>query len=285
MTEPTGTNAGESETPREGESYHAPPAGWLDDALRGWAEDALHNDAVPELGWKLLMTVGINPYSPMDEVVRGLNGARLLEFIDELLKLLHPSTIGADPPGFRGYIEVVRQNIASLNEVLEYGRSAYRVSPDGRRLERRLNPTVAKAARQAINSASNDAGRHLDAAWANIYGTRPDPDAAYREAVLAVEAVSCPLVLPKAAKATLGTVLAHLRQSPQKWQLTLVDKHGQPSIAPLVELLARLWEGQVSRHAGGTNCRSQTHAEAVAALHVAVLAVQWLSSGVLSPVP
>ena len=55
---------------------------------------------------------------------------------------------------------------------------------------------------------------------------------------------------------------------------------GDGSVGPLVEMLERLWRGNVCRH-GGRVYRDQTLAEARAAVQLAVTCVQWLSTGVL----
>jgi hypothetical protein len=49
----------------------------------------------------------------------------------------------------------------------------------------------------------------------------------------------------------------------------------------MVEMLTALWEGQRSRHAGTASARRQTQAEAEAAVHLAAVLVQWLTSGLL----
>ena len=52
---------------------------------------------------------------------------------------------------------------------------------------------------------------------------------------------------------------------------------GDGSVGPLVEMLERLWRGNVCRH-GGLVYRDQTLDEARAALQLAVTCVQWLST-------
>jgi len=112
------------------------------------------------------------------------------------------------------------------------------------------------------------------------YGRNPHPDRAYDEAVLAVEAVACPLVAPTSTRATLGSVIADLRNQAARWELAIGDTSGQPA-APdrLIEMLQLLWQGQF-RHAGAPNSRRQNQAEAEAVVHLAATVVQWLSSNV-----
>ena len=147
-----------------------------------------------------------------------------------------------------------------------------------------MDPTVVTAAEQAIDTAPATAGGLLRDAWQHTYGLHPDPTAAYRDAVRAVEEIACPLVLAQAGAnntATLGTVRKHLRDAPEKWQFTLLDKDGIGSVEPLVAMLDRLWTGQVSRHGGGPISRDQTRAEAEAAVHLAATMVQLLAAGAL----
>lgn len=127
-----------------------------------------------------------------------------------------------------------------------------------------------------------DAADHLSAAWDSAYGRTPDPDKAYSEAIRAVEAVACPLVLPSTATATLGQVRNHLRDAAAKWAVVLPAKDGSPGPAdPVVAMMTALWEGQRSRRAGTPSSRRQSQDEAEAAVHLAATLVQWLSSGVL----
>jgi hypothetical protein len=180
-------------------------------------------------------------------------------------------------PGPRGRL------VARLNELLHDAGSAYEIEWEGSvRLRRRLDPTVAANVDQAIAGAEPTAGELLRAARQHAYGLHPDPDAAYRDAVRAVEEIACPMMLPQNARATLGAVLAHLRDGGDKWRFVLVDKDGKDDVTPLVAMMDRLWTGQVSRHGGGPNSRAQTQAEAEAAVHLAATLVQLLGSGSLS---
>lgn len=176
---------------------------------------------------------------------------------------------------------------ARLDRLLTDAGSAYEViwsSPP--RLRRRLEPVVDELLEQTITDAPPTAGLRLRDARRHAYGLHPDPTAAYREAVRAVEEIACPLVLAKAAannSASLGTVRNHLRDAPGKWRFVLLDKDGDGSVGLLVAMLDRLWTGQVSRHGGGQDSRDQTLPEAHAAVHLAATLVQLLGSGALTP--
>jgi hypothetical protein len=182
-----------------------------------------------------------------------------------------------------------QHEIAALEQLLTIGRSVWRVNARGDGLERRVENIVTAASRQTIVAAPPLTQDHLHAAWAAIYGRAPNPDLAYDEAVRAVEDVACPLVLPQADNTrTLGTVIGALRNDVQanrpRWELVMPDKSGTPAnVETLASMMALLWDGQVSRHAGSSKSRRSSRPEAATALHLAVLLVQWLSSGVLRP--
>lgn len=91
-----------------------------------------------------------------------------------------------------------------------HGHPMYR---DIRTLQRRTSEETA-AAVHAVSEQASEPGKHLSAAWNHAYGRNPDPRSAYREAVMAVEAASIPIVSPNNAKATLGTVIGDLRSAP-----------------------------------------------------------------------
>ena len=171
--------------------------------------------------------------------------------------------------------------IDALEEILTTGGAGWRVNADRKGLERRVDVTVTAAVIETVHTTRDEAAEHLAAAWSATYGRHPDPDKAYSHAVLAVEAVSCPLVAPRSDRATLGSVIRDLNNQSDQWELVLADRSGQPAkISGAIDMLNLLWRGQ-SRHAGSSNSRRQTQAEAEAAVHLAAVLVQWLSSGVL----
>jgi hypothetical protein len=171
--------------------------------------------------------------------------------------------------------------VQNLDELLTAGGAGWRINANRNGLERRVDATVTAAVAATVRSVAGDAADHLRTAWDTAYGRNPDPDKAYDEAVLAVEAVACPLVCPTNPRRTLGTVIADLGNQHAQWALAVGDATGQPAgPGRLVEMLKLLWQGQ-SRHAGSPNSRRQTQAESEAAVHLAAALVQWLTSGVL----
>ncbi len=150
-------------------------------------------------------------------------------------------------------------------------------------LVRRVDETVTAAAQVEMGQTGN-AARHLHRAWHRIYGRNPDPGGSYRESVRAVEAAAKPVVAPEALRATLGTMLADLRNKPEKWIVALDERGKGPGVGLLIEMCTGLWKSQFDRH--GTNDESipldVSPLEAEAAVHLAATLVHWFRSGVVA---
>jgi hypothetical protein len=164
-----------------------------------------------------------------------------------------------------------------LHVMLTIGGSAWKIGmdEDGRpALERRVDEVSEQAARDEIDEPGN-AGHHLQAAWHSLYGRNPDPSAAYREAVRAVEAAAKPVILPSDRTATLGKMIRALNDKPDKW----ISELG--TVADLTITLAELWRSQSDRH--GTDDESLplsvSALQAEAAVHLAVTLVHWFRVG------
>lgn len=96
--------------------------------------------------------------------------------------------------------------------MLAAGSSAWQVNSDGTGLARRVDATATEAFTEAgraagAASAVGSAADQIQSAWAELYGPHPDPPAAYRAAVQAVEAAAQATIEPNNTKATLGTML------------------------------------------------------------------------------
>lgn len=172
----------------------------------------------------------------------------------------------------------------SLQQLLDDGLSAYTISRDGRSLQYRTDVTARSAVDDAITTAGarNDTGSaadHLAAAWAKAYAIRPEFSESYSESIKAVEAAAHALVEPNNTRATLGTMLGHLRSQPGQFCLALPAPG--ISVTPVIGMMTTLWEGQTSRHGSQTPTRPETKEEARAAVHLAVVLVQWFTSGMI----
>lgn len=232
------------------------------------------------LRWKLERTgeggvFGASYFKAILAMSRNADDMQMLDLVDAALAERNdPAAINWGRDGKRSGVPNTPED---LNVILLDGGSAYQVNDSGSGLERRVPEVVKEAARSA--SESSAASRtHLEAAWAAAYGRRPEPTVAYAEAVKAIEAAIIPLVLPNDPQATLGKALAHLRNNPDLWQLSILDSKGDPAeIEPLVGLLRLVWQGQRDRHAGTRTAIAVTPEAAETAVHAAAMIVYWLS--------
>jgi hypothetical protein len=175
---------------------------------------------------------------------------------------------------------------AELQQLLDDGLSAYTIARDGRSLEYRAGTTARTALDDATTTAkaradAGSAADHLATAWAKAHAIRPEFSQSYSESIKAVEAAAHALVEPNNTRATLGTMLGHLRSHPGQFCLDLPAPG--ISITPVIGMMTALWEGLTSRHGSQTPTRPETREEARAAVHLAVLLVQWFSSGMIQP--
>jgi hypothetical protein len=229
------------------------------------------------------------------EAVRASDSARVLDVVDMAIHLdqrlrwdldvagpeILPEAGLADwIPNYRWSKSSSAEAVEQLDQLLEDAGSAFTVDWLQRCLKRRVDPIVTVAAEQTMAAAP---GRHLQEAWAAIYGRHPDPAKAYDEAVRAVEAAAIRALLPKGTKETLGTVHKHLKGAGGKWALA-IEGANDGDVAPLTVMIELLWRGHlVARHPGGPNYRPQHQDEAEMAVHLATTLVQWFISGAVRP--
>ena len=174
--------------------------------------------------------------------------------------------------------------VRELAVILEQGSSAYRINDDINGLVRRVDATVTAAATASITAAEatsrlGSASDQLRSAWAKLYGLKPDPPVAYREAIQAVESAAHAIVEPNNARATLGTMLGQLRSTPGQYELAIPGPDQTGSVEPLIKMMELLWAGQTSRHGAQTVTRAETAEETAMAVHLAVLLVYWFATG------
>lgn len=111
------------------------------------------------------------------------------------------------------YTQIDRRRLESL---LVSAGSAWRASGAGKGLERRLDPAATTQLSAAVDAGGRP-GEHLAIAWTAIFGRNPDPTKAYAEAVKALEAAVCPLVIPNERTPTLGKAIGQLRAQPSQF--------------------------------------------------------------------
>lgn len=207
--------------PSEGVPAHLVRALW--DWFMRWT--AHQDDAVKRIAIQIQYAYVLqgSPYAysrPSESVsfLAGLAGrsdaeAVLLDAIDALLgspEVLEAVRWGRDTRS-------PREAWQELDQILDDGRSAWRVGPDHQRLVRRIDDAVQQVADTTLQHASQTASEHLASAWSAVYGRQPDPGRGYAEAVLAIEAAVIPVVVRKDPKATLGKAIGTLKPTAAAW--------------------------------------------------------------------
>lgn len=197
----------------------------------------------------------------------------LLDLVDFVLSCSSPA-----PP-----------DVERLEAYLRQAGSAWTVSvvdfdEEGGRLVRRLPVDVGERV-DTLAAVADRTGDYLRSAKGHLYGRNPSPSDAYRDAVRAVEAAAKPVVSPKAALATLGTVKATIRDAPDgKFRFSMQPRRGTDSKTTVVAMLELLYAGQHDRHGDPAAPASVSQEEAEAAFHLALTLVHWFRSGAIAMV-
>lgn len=167
--------------------------------------------------------------------------------------------------------------VGALDPYLVAGGSVWEVArtADGEafQLARRAVGPVREAI--AALTPSDRAHQHMLTAWGKLVGRDPDPSAAYREAIRAVEAAGKPVISPNNSLTTLGTMIRDVRAKPSKWVTTLGE------IDVVLRMMEIVWKGQHDRH-GTDNDKAPLHAtqeEADAAVHTCLTLVRLFVGG------
>lgn len=181
--------------------------------------------------------------------------------------------------------------VNTLDALLSDAASAYQVreaddvSHAG--LERVVDATVADSAveamQQAESSGRDDASFYLRSSWAKAYSLHPDASGAYVDAVRAVEDVAIPLYASTEPRATLGSVIRELDRNGTTYSMVILDNNAVPAkVETILSLMKLLWHGHRDRHPGGQTSAPVTLEAAQAAVHIAVLLVQLLSTSAVT---
>lgn len=242
--------------PRLDEPYEGLPAhlrqpviGWVDAAY--WPGRHHPNSGEPSLPLLRELQLSMRLAAPLD--LR--NGGSALN--DVLERMEHDEAFALDVVDFTLFFITIllphsfADSVSDLDHVLWAGGSAWETAAaeplhdeddsDHWQLSRRAIGPV----RDAIDElpASSRAHQHLVAAWNRLVGRNPDPSAAYREAVRAIEAAAKPIVEPRNDRATLGTMLRVLRDAPTgRFQPRLGD------IEDIERMMRLVWTNQRDRH-------------------------------------
>lgn len=179
----------------------------------------------------------------------------LWDVVDALLFLLC-----TEPPApekspftiwFNGSYRRTKRIVEPLNRLLVESRSVYEVTPNQRGLQRRVEAGLSEALNVAANAAESSgylaARQYLEQARDKLMAVGADPSGAYVDVIRAVEAVACPMFLPRDQLPTLGKVRDHLRDADAKYEYALTDKSGKPgNTGGVVAMLTDLWGGTVT---------------------------------------
>ncbi|MEV0937644.1 hypothetical protein ACIBMX_10485 [Streptomyces phaeochromogenes] len=271
----------------------------LEMPLRQWIFSILGNDEENAqkvaLDLRLRVETG-DVYSPARFLASGTSREQLIDVIDSMLRLSAPSNARSFSPGAtrRSYLGTYASdwrgtNIEALQEMLTLGGSAYRVNEACTGLERRVDETIHQAAAGALAASrtpkAGSAAEHMATAWQRAYGRDPDPSKAYSEAIKAVESASQALIEPNNSRATLGTMLGVIRNSPQQFTTAIPAANNGDDIAVVADMMRRLWQGQTSRHGSQNPTRLETQQQAEMAVHLAATLVQWFAAGLVRRTP
>jgi hypothetical protein len=293
VTLPLGRFAGRAAFPAPEWVLHEGIPDHLDQPLRNWIYAALGGGGAELIALKLEIRIDY-------EMARG-NAALFLARDSQRYELLGivnailgnggpwPAPLRTDRSGRNSNAAGLAQLREDLIQLLASGSSAWQVNSDSDGLVRRVDETATEAveqsARAAATPAAGSATDQIRSAWAELYGLHPDPPAAYRAAVQAVESAAHAIVEPNNAAATLGTMLRQLRSAPQRYALAIPGPAGIGSVEPLTGMLDLLWKGQTSRHGAQTAQRAETFEEAQMAVHLAVTLVHWFTTGAVRRIP
>lgn len=187
----------------------------------------------------------------------------LLDVVDWLLR--HPANRSAP--------------VAALADVLTRGKSVWQVreTEPVAHLERRVAEQLTATAQRAM-SGGDTAGVHLRTAWEQAWGLKPDADAAYSEAVKAVEAVLIPVVTPKNARATLGNIITGIKDKPDAFSVNLAREGSPVGVPEFMGMLGMLWRTH-KRHGEPDAVASNSIEETRDAVGLAALIVDWVQRG------
>lgn len=253
---------------------------WLREPMLGWVRDQLtaggdwfHRSAVAPLQIMTRIDLGLVGDGSLVSAslvlreLRGLSEIKLLRFVDALVsqKAYSPESAPA----------------VQLEAVLAAAQSKWKI---GRReddvgLVERVPAGVQESVESTIRN-SGSAGQVLSRAWSHVHRFEPNDSAGYGDAVKAVEIAAVTVVQPDNAGATLGSVIAQMRQNGD-WRLPLREHAYAPSADMLLFMLRTLWHGHRDRH-GSVDYRDVTHEEARSAVALAATLVDWFASGAVA---
>jgi hypothetical protein len=209
----------------------------------------------------------------------------LLHFLDEECDVARERYKKSHDQGAQAKAIAAIQQAKDLEFMFTEAGSAYAVDirfDAAWQIVRRVDPTARAQAEQVMASDSSAAGP-LREAWTAAFRRDPDFDEAYRQAVLAVEAVVCPVAIPNDPAPTLGKAISHINDTKPKWSVAGLDTSRISSSETLLAMLRTVWHNH-DRHVGqdGQPPDPVPQAEAEAVVSLAITLVQWFDRGLVS---
>ncbi len=269
---------------------------WLDGSLWRWVIDRGSEGApsiitrlerrlhmtLAEPGDRRLGTSHTAPSELLDRYWALADDNRRLVMIDALLADLQIRAKAAADSRDRSTMMQFVGAADRLQAMLAEGGSAWGVhtAPPAWGLTRRVGEAT-QALVERISRPDTDAARKIRAAWHACYRHDPDPDAAYRQAVLAVEAVTIPVTIPGSTRASLGGVSAHIRDTLPRWSVAGLEAKEIASGQTLYDMVRTLWHNQERHARPDGSIVDVSQAEAEAAVSLAVTLVHWFTSGLV----
>jgi hypothetical protein len=257
----------------------------LENSLWRWAMDRAVR--TPNLSYKaerllriaLPVQRGTNPFGAYWSAAGEQERLTLIDFfLRDMWEAANELRAGREP---NHELQPLVVAFVGLDEILTQGGSVWATTVEpcwG--LTRRVNETT-RALIDTASSPATDAARKIASAWAACYRHTPDYDVAYRDAVLAVEALSLPLIVPDNKRGTLGSVVGHLNDTHERWTVGGLDDERQGSGATLLSMLRTLWHNQERHAQSDGTIRDVGREEAEAAVVLAVTLVHWFSAGLV----
>jgi hypothetical protein len=259
-------------------SLHEDVPGHMRPSLLGWVSSAIQRLGLDGYVQRRLQIDLAKQGAKSVYQAASKDDALMIDVVDMMLQRMPDLYHGGDYE-IQGQIEVL---VASLDAILTESSSAYAVDlSDGWHLTTRVDATAKQAFEDAVTHAQH-AAELLKSAWSATFKRDPDPSAAYRDAVFAVESVACEAFIPNDKRPSLGKAISHLQNTVADWTVATLDDQEQTSAATLLAMLRTVWQNH-QRHVGegGTAPEPASQAESEAVLFLAVTIVQWFERGLV----
>lgn len=245
-----------------------PLIGWLAGAAAGGG-----SQISSQYGLKLQLEMGLDfGFRPgytadamaFSEIAFQLGDQTFMRVIDYVLQAL-PWQDYEQPQQLLEYLDIYRSKFTVVKSGISY------------RVSFRLPSGIEETMQEAINAADATAGKLLSQAWEYAYGLDGKAEEAMDKAVKAVERAATPVVCPNHPAASLGNVIADVKQQGD-WVVGLRFNAGAYPGVTLHHMMQTLWHGQQYRHVD-QHAVLPTIEQARVHVMLAATLVGWFASG------